>query len=183
MVKTLADKINAAKPGDYVIHACGWVPWRTKFPWEQKHTSLWLIRDETKTFCERAAVKDLEMELPSLGWLCPNRHHEQRDFCGDCGIARGDAACVYYGGKIRIVITMPSDTMLCDLVKDDVLEIRHRECGRADVYENGDLAFKFTVNQLDVCAMTDPVHPTLDKLVDAQASYYGKVERWNGRWE
>ena len=160
-----------------------WVPWQTKFTWEQKNTSLWLIRDGKKIFCERAAAKDLEMELPSLLWLCPNRHRESGDFCGECGIPRSDAACVYYTAKIRVAVMMPSDTVLCDLVKGDVLEIRHRECGKADVYENGDLAFKFIVKGADVCTMTDPVHPTLDKIVDAQAGYWGRVERWNGYWE
>ena len=176
---TLADKINAAKPNDAVY----WVPWNTKFAWEQKDTSLWLVRDGETIFCERATIKSLEMDMPSLLWLCPNHHRERENFCGKCGVPRSDAACVYYGGKICVVVMMPSSTVLCDLVKGDVLEIRHRECGRADVYENGDLVLKFIVKGVDVCTMTNLAHPILDKVVNAQAGYWGRVERWNGRWE
>ena len=180
MVKTLADKI---KTGDVVIQSSEYT--RPPDPWWTNRTDLWLVRGEEQIFCSHVAVTAVEFRAPVLAWQCSCHAKMEPDalYCTECSDPRSHARSTMADGEFTVRSVLPFNGFLWDLMEGDQLVIRHTECGRRDVWENGELVAALTVDVHGYdCSLMDLVLPEKDDFVRVGFTATGTVEAFR-KWQ
>ncbi len=183
-MKTLADKIKAAKPGDVVIHSSEYT--QSPEPWWTSQTGLWLVRGDERTWCNHVSVRAVGFRMPVLAWRCGGCGESMIDkdmFCCECGEPRSHAQSTTSDGEFTIKAVLPYNGFLWDLIEDDQLVVRHVECGRRDVWANGETVVALTVDgHGHDCMMADLVLPEQDDHVRIEFTPTGTVEAFR-KWQ